>query len=172
MVASRRHTDGHLDPQERLPFDPQPPLGRYMTDGCLVVVMDDDFTSAQRTMRASDVVAPWHLRSLGAGAPCNYLFVRGEAPIAGRGAGQMPASEAEEPFIKFNSLTQAALLRRIAITPPAQTQPLVMSAQQVVVMAMQAASEPTTGTDAGTGAAMQGDVKGDPFSKHAIVREA
>ena len=29
-----------------LPFYPQPQLGRYMTDGCLTVVMDDDFTSA------------------------------------------------------------------------------------------------------------------------------
>ena len=86
-----------------------------MTDGCLVVVMDDDFSpnstkSLQQTMRPSDVVAPWHLRSPGGGVPCNYLFVRGEPPL----------TEAKGAFIKWNTTAQAELLRRVASTPPAE----------------------------------------------------
>ena len=41
---------GHLDPCAPLPFGDNPPLGQYVTDGCLVVCLDDDFTSAGHTM--------------------------------------------------------------------------------------------------------------------------
>lgn len=165
--------DGHLDPQERLPFKPQPHLGQYMTDGCLNIVMDDAFESANAfRMQPSDVIAPWHLRSPGKGMPCHYLFVRTETPIAGKGAaGQVPPSEegkgagqkAKEPFIKFDNAAQAALLRRITTAPPVQTQSMIKSVEEVIEMAKGVALGPTTG------AVLQGDAKSDPFSKHAIV---
>ena len=90
-----------------------------MTDGCLVVVMDDDIPihtsfnlvqegQRQRILRPSDVVAPWHVRSPGGFTPCNYLFVRPEAPLA------------EADFVKWNTTAQAEQLRRIASAPPAE----------------------------------------------------
>jgi len=60
------------------------------------------------TMRPSDVVAPWHLRSPGGGAPCNYLFVRGENHCNG------------QRFVKWNTAPQIGLLRRIASAPPTE----------------------------------------------------
>ena len=92
-----------------------------MTDGCLVVILDDDVPThasfnlmqegqRQKILRPSDVVAPWHVRSPGGLRPCSYLFVRPEAPL----------TEAEEPFIKWNTTAQAELLRRIASAPPTE----------------------------------------------------
>ena len=69
---------GHLDPLEMLPFGQT--LGTYLANGCLAVMLDDEFESIKRTLCPSDVVAPWHLRAAGSqGAPCNYLVVRPEA---------------------------------------------------------------------------------------------
>lgn len=77
-----------------------------MGDGCLVICLDDEFESANCRLRPSDTVAPWHLRSPGGGAPCNYLFVRGEPLSTG------------QSFAKWNTVPQTKLLRRIAATPP------------------------------------------------------
>ena len=98
--------DGHLDPDETLPFGAK--LGEFMADDCLVICLDDEFHSDEMTMRPSDVVAPWHLRSPGGGAPCNYLFVRGENHCTG------------QRFVKWNTAPQIGLLRRIAYAPPTE----------------------------------------------------
>ena len=72
---------GHLDPSAKLPFGAHPKLGSYMTDGCLVVCLDNEFESIKYKMRPADTVAPSHLRAPGGGAPCHYLFVRGEQGV-------------------------------------------------------------------------------------------